>query len=169
VDYVDLYYLHRIHQKIPVEDQARAMLACKEAGLAKFIGVSEFSPENLRIFHEICPVTCVQQEWSLINRDLEEDLVPTCRSLGIGIVAYSPLCRSLLSGEISSIADLSGEDLRPSRYPRFAAENLSKNAQLVKDVSKMASDRSVTAAQLSLGWVSNQGDLYVISLSFCSF
>ena len=100
------------------------MAACKAAGLAKHIGVSEFSPENLRRFHRICPVTCVQQEWSLVNRDLEEELVPCCRELGIGIVAYSPLCRSLLAGEIVSSDDLSAEDLRPSRYPRFAPENL---------------------------------------------
>jgi len=117
VDYVDLYYLHRIHPTAPMEDQALAMQAVKEAGLARHIGVSEMSPDNLRKFHLVCPVSCVQQEWSLVNRDLERDLLPTCRELGIGVVAYSPLCRSLLSGLVSSVTDLGGgeEDLRPSR------------------------------------------------------
>ena len=133
------------------------MAACKAAGLAKHIGVSEFSPENLRRFHRICPVTCVQQEWSLVNRDLEEELVPCCRELGIGIVAYSPLCRSLLAGEIVSSDDLSAEDLRPSRYPRFAPENLAHNATLVAEVRQLAEERGVTPAQLSLAWVSSQG------------
>lgn len=87
VESVDLYYVHRFHSKVDVKEQAMAMLAVKEAGLARRIGVSEFSPRSLREFHRICPVTCIQNEWSLMNRDLEEELVPTCRELGIGIVA----------------------------------------------------------------------------------
>lgn len=133
------------------------MAAVRAAGLAKFIGVSEFSPRNLRRFHAICPVTCVQQEWSLMNRDLEADLVPVCRELGIGIVAYSPLCRKLLSGEIRTTADLGEGDLRASRYGRLEPGNLSANAALVDDVSRMASERRLTAAQLSLAWVASQG------------
>jgi aryl-alcohol dehydrogenase-like predicted oxidoreductase len=87
VESLDLYYVHRFHSKVPVQEQAQAMLAVKEAGLAKCIGVSEFAPRSLREFHAICPVTCIQNEWSLLNRDLEAELVPTCRELGIGIVA----------------------------------------------------------------------------------
>jgi len=154
VSSVDLYYVHRIHPKVSVEKQALAMKACKDAGLTKHVGLSEFSPDNLRTFHKICPVTAVQQEWSLVNRDLEDELVPLCRELGIGIVAYSPLCRSLLSGVLSNKEG----DIKASRYPRFAAENIEKNTALVADVLKMASDRGVTPAQLSLAWVANKGE-----------
>jgi len=159
VDFVDLYYVHRFANMTSVEDQARSMKTVVEAGLAKFIGVSEFGIKNIRAFHDICPITAVQQEWSLMNRDLEEELVPTCRELGIGIVAYSPLCRSLLSGEVKSASDLSGgaADLRASRYGRFAGNNLEQNASLVDEVSKLAADRGVSAAQLSLAWVAHQG------------
>ena len=159
VEHVDLYYVHRIHPTVPVEEQAMAMKSVLDRGLAKHIGVSEFSAENLRRFHEVCPVTAVQQEWSLVNRDLENKIVPACRDLGIGIVAYSPLCRSLLSGAIRTAADLSGgdADLRPQRYPRFSAENLPKNSSLVHGVKSLASSRSLSAAQLSLAWVAGQG------------
>jgi aryl-alcohol dehydrogenase-like predicted oxidoreductase len=158
VESVDLYYVHRIHPDVPVEDQAVAMKAVIDAGLSRFIGLSEFSPMNLRKFHAICPVTAIQQEWSLMNRDLEEGLLDTARELGVGIVAYSPLSRSLLSGEINSTDDMNGEaDLRSSRYPRFAAENLERNAKLVREVRELAKARNVTPAQLSLAWVQNQG------------
>ena len=93
IDRVDLYYVHRFHPTVPVGQQARAMKAVLDAGLARCVGLSEFSPRNVRSFHAICPVTCVQQEWSLMSRDLEEDLVPTCRELGIGIVACAPTRR----------------------------------------------------------------------------
>merc|ERR1712216_494067 len=112
IPHCDLYYVHRLAEKTPVEDQARAMNEVLKAGLAKFIGVSEFSPKNIRAFHAICPITCVQQEWSLMNRDLERELVPCCRELGIGVVAYSPLCRSLLTGAITASEDLKEGDLR---------------------------------------------------------
>eukprot|EP00746_Dinoflagellata_sp_MGD_P003998 gnl/MRDRNA2_/MRDRNA2_107740_c0_seq1.p1 gnl/MRDRNA2_/MRDRNA2_107740_c0~~gnl/MRDRNA2_/MRDRNA2_107740_c0_seq1.p1 ORF type:complete len:387 (+),score=82.33 gnl/MRDRNA2_/MRDRNA2_107740_c0_seq1:184-1344(+) len=158
VDSVDLYYVHRFHDKVPVEEQAFAMKAVVDAGLARHIGVSEFSPENLRRFHAICPVTCVQQEWSLMNRDLEEDLVPTCRELGIGIVAYSPLSRALLTGELKSASDLKSGDLRASRYPRLSAENIPKNAAIAERIRAHADKRNVTPAQLALAWVSNQGE-----------
>ena len=155
---MDLYYVHRFATKSSIEEQAEAMSAVQAAGLAKHIGVSEFNCANIRKFHAICPITCVQQEWSLMNRDLEEDIVPTCRELGIGIVAYSPLCRKLLSGEVRSAEDLPPEDMRTSRYGRFVGENLVKNAMLVQEVKDMAKDKGVTAAQLSLAWVCNQGD-----------
>lgn len=157
VDYVDLYYVHRLHPTVPVEQQAEAMNAVKAAGLAKHIGVSEFSPKNLKAFHSICPVTCIQQEWSLMNRDLEEDLVPLCRELGIGIVAYSPLCRKLLSGDLKSVNDLQEGDLRASRYGRLEPGNLSANSVLVDKVAAMAKEKGLTAAQLSLNWVQSQG------------
>lgn len=139
------------------------MLAVKQAGLAKFIGVSEFSPKSLRIFHGICPVTTVQQEWSLMNRDLEDDLLPVCRELGIGVVAYSPLSRSILSDEVvdagKTTPQLSGDvdDVRAARYPRLNAVNLPKNAEIARGVRTLAKDRGLTLAQLSLAWVSSQG------------
>lgn len=157
VDYVDLYYLHRFAEGVPIEEQARAMLAAKQSGLAKHIGVSEISPKNLRIFHKICPVTCVQQEWSLMNRDLEDDLVPLCRELGIGIVAYSPLCRKLLSAEVTSASDFGKGDKRSKRYGRLTEENIVANAGLAQKVAAMAKKRGCSAAQLSLAWVANQG------------
>eukprot|EP00929_Paragymnodinium_shiwhaense_P112709 TRINITY_DN80977_c0_g1_i1.p1 TRINITY_DN80977_c0_g1~~TRINITY_DN80977_c0_g1_i1.p1 ORF type:complete len:340 (+),score=59.72 TRINITY_DN80977_c0_g1_i1:85-1104(+) len=159
IDCCDLYYVHRLAKNTPVEEQAKAMNAVLEAGLAKHIGVSEFSPKTLRAFHAICPVTCVQQEWSLMNRDLEDELVPCCRELGIGIVAYAPLCRSLLSGSVKSSADLGGgaDDMRPARYGKLFAGNLEKNAQLIEAVVQIAKDFKVSAAQLSLAWVANQG------------
>ena len=157
VDYVDLYYVHRPHASVPVERQAEAMAAVKAAGLCRHVGVSEFGPENLRRFHAVCPVTCVQQEWSLMNRDLEEDLVPVCRELGIGIVAYSPLCRKLLSAELHSVDDLSEGDLRASRYGRLEPANLAANAALADRVAALAVERGLTAAQLSLAWVASQG------------
>jgi aryl-alcohol dehydrogenase-like predicted oxidoreductase len=134
------------------------MKAVVDAGLTKHVGLSEFSAANVKRFHAICPVTCVQQEWSLMNRDLEPELVPACRELGIGIVAYSPLCRSLLSGDVRTPADLKEGDLRAARYPRFAPENLENNAAIAKGVKAIAVGRGVSAAQLSLAWVSNQGD-----------
>jgi aryl-alcohol dehydrogenase-like predicted oxidoreductase len=121
VEQIDIYYAHRFHPEHSAAHQAKCYLACKEAGLAKCIGVSEFSPRNIREFHAICPITCIQNEWSLMNRDLEEDLVPACRELGIGIVAYSPLSRSLLTGAVSSVDDLNPGDLRSERYPRFVS------------------------------------------------
>lgn len=140
------------------------MKAVKDAGLAKFIGVSEFSPKNLRTFHAICPVTTVQQEWSLMNRDLEDDLLPVCRELGIGIVAYSPLSRSILSDEVADAGkttpQMSGDpdDVRASRYPRLNADNLPKNAEIARGVRALAKDRNLSLAQLSLAWVASQGD-----------
>lgn len=148
VSQVDLYYVHRIHPTVPVEEQAHAMKAVLDAGLARCIGVSEFSPRNLRAFHAICPVTCVQQEWSLMNRDLEADLVPLCRELGIGIVAYSPLCRKILSAEIRTVADLNEGDMRPSRYGRLEAHNIAKNGELAQGVAKLGEQRALTAAQV---------------------
>jgi len=158
LDYVDLYYVHRFHPKVSAEDQARAMKAVLDAGLAKHIGVSEFSPESIRQFHPICPITCVQQEWSLFNRDLEEQLVPTCRELGIGIVAYSPLSRALLTGTVKSAEDLKEGDLRTSRYPRLSEENIVKNARLVAGLEEIARRKGVSPAQLALAWVLAQGE-----------
>jgi aryl-alcohol dehydrogenase-like predicted oxidoreductase len=157
VKYVDLYYVHRPHPTVPIAEQAAAMLAVVKRGFCRFVGLSEFSPQNIKLFHQVCPVTCVQQEWSLMNRDLEEELVPTCRELGIGIVAYAPLCRALLGGHVRSAADLKEGDLRSKRYSRFAAGNLEQNAVVVGKVVDLAQSRGVTAAQLSLAWVANQG------------
>jgi len=158
VDCVDLYYAHRFCDGVSAEDQAAAFRAVLEAGLARHIGVSEFSSENIRRFHAVCPITAVQQEWSLFNRDLEEALLPTCRELGIGIVAYSPLSRSLLSGDLTSAGDLKAGDLRTSRYPRLSAENIPKNAAVAQRLRPIAEKKGVSPAQLALAWVTSQGD-----------
>lgn len=157
VSHVDLYYAHRFAADTTVEEQARAFKAVMDAGLAKRIGVSEFSPKNLRAFHAICPVSCVQQEWSLFNRDLEEELLPTCRELGVGVVAYSPLSRSLLSCELQSAENLKQGDLRTSRYPRLSVDNIPKNAALAENLKPLAEKHGVSPAQLALAWVMGQG------------
>lgn len=157
VEYVDLYYAHRYDYTVPLEVQAQAYKAVLDAGLAKHIGVCEMGPETIRAWHAICPLTCIQQEWSLMNRDLEESIVPTCRELGIGIVAYSPLSRALLTGALRSVEDLKDGDKRDKRYPRTSAENIPKNAALAERLDPIADRHGVTRAQLALAWVSNQG------------
>jgi len=158
VDHVDLYYAHRFCDGVAAEDQAVAFKAVLDAGLARRVGVSEFSAENIRRFHAVCPITAVQQEWSLFNRDLEEEIVPTCRELGIGIVAYSPLSRALLSGELKSADDLGAGDLRTSRYPRLSAENIPKNAAVAQQLKPLAEKKGASLAQLALAWVTCQGE-----------
>ncbi|GAB4820420.1 hypothetical protein N2152v2_007466 [Parachlorella kessleri] len=142
VDYIDLYYLHRKDPKELVEE-----------GKVRYIGVSETSPADIRRGHAVHPITAVQLEWSLWTRDAEEDIIPTCRELGIGIVAYSPLGRGFLTGTITSPDDLADGDWRKSN-PRFQKENKA----LVEKVSKLAARKGCTPGQLALAWVLAQGD-----------
>ncbi|GAB4820417.1 hypothetical protein N2152v2_007463 [Parachlorella kessleri] len=139
VDYIDLYYLHRKDPKVPIEETIAAMKELVDEGKVRYIGVSETSPADIRRGHAVHPISAVQLEWSLWSRDVEEEIVPTCRELGIGIVAYSPLGRGFLTGKLTSPDDLADNDWRRTQ-PRFSKEAFDK------------------ASQLALAWVLAQGD-----------
>jgi aryl-alcohol dehydrogenase-like predicted oxidoreductase len=158
VDTIDLYYQHRVDPNTPVEDTWGAMKELVDAGKVRHLGISEAAPETIRRAHGVHPVTAVQTEYSLWTRDPEENGVfETVRELGIGFVAYSPLGRGFLSGEIRSIDDLAENDFR-RRNPRFQGENFAKNLELVDRVRQIAEEKGVTPSQLALAWVLHQGD-----------
>jgi aryl-alcohol dehydrogenase-like predicted oxidoreductase len=158
VNTIDLYYQHRVDPNTPVEDTWGAMKELVDAGKVRHLGISEAAPETIRRAHGVHPVTAVQTEYSLWTRDPEENGVfETVRELGIGFVAYSPLGRGFLSGEIRSIDDLAENDFR-RRNPRFQGENFAKNLELVDRVRQIAEEKGVTPSQLALAWVLHQGD-----------
>jgi len=156
-DYIDLYYLHRADPQTPIEDTVGAMADLVAAGKVRFIGLSEVAPETLRRARATAPISALQNEWSLWSRDLEDEVVPTARELGIGIVPYSPLGRGFLTGQIRSIDDLAPDDFRRTS-PRFQGENFQRNLQLVDRVREIAAEKGVTPAQLALAWLHAQGD-----------
>ncbi|DBA67927.1 hypothetical protein WJX79_000034 [Trebouxia sp. C0005] len=155
-DYIDLYYMHRMDPNVPIEETMAELKALVEEGKIKYIGLSEVGIQDLRKAHKVHPITAVQLEWSLWTRDAEKDLVPVCRELGIGIVAYSPIGRGFLTGKITKMEDLDPSDFRLST-PRFAEAAFQKNLQLVENVKKLAAKKNVTAGQLALAWVQHQG------------
>jgi aryl-alcohol dehydrogenase-like predicted oxidoreductase len=157
VDCVDLYYQHRIDKKVPIEVTMGELKKLVEEGKIKYIGLSEASASTIRRAHAVHPITAVQLEWSLWCRDVEEDVIPTCRELGIGIVAYSPLGRGFLSGGAKLVESLSEQDFR-KYLPRFQPENLDKNAQIFERVNAMAARKGCTPSQLALAWVHHQGN-----------
>ncbi len=157
LDHVDLYYQHRVDPTVPVEETVGAMAELVQAGKVRYLGISEPGPETLRRAHATHPISALQNEWSLWSRDLESDLVPIARELGIGIVAYSPLGRGFLTGQIKSEDDFDDDDFR-KHQPRFQGENFAKNLELVEEVGAMAEDKGLTAGQLALAWVHAQGN-----------
>ena len=157
VDHVDLYYQHRVDPRVPIEETVGAMAELVQAGKVRFLGLSEAGPETIRRAHAVHPISALQSEWSLWSRDLEDGVVPVARELGIGIVAYSPLGRGFLTGQIKSPDDFDDDDFRHSQ-PRFQGENFAKNLELVDAVRAMAEEREITAGQLALAWVHAQGD-----------
>jgi len=157
IETIDLYYLHRVDPKTPIEETVGAMAELVREGKVRFLGLSEAAPETLRRGHAVHPITALQTEYSLWSRDPEDGLLATCDELGVGFVPYSPLGRGFLSGEIRSIDDLAPDDFRRSN-PRFSGENFGKNLELVEAVKAIAADRGVTAAQLALAWVLAQGE-----------
>ena len=157
VDYVDLYYQHRVDPDTPVEETWGAMKELVEAGKVRFLGISEAAPETIRRAHEVHPISALQTEYSLWSRDVEDEILPTIRELGIGFVAYSPLGRSFLTGHIRRFEDLAEDDYRRSS-PRFRGENFEKNLQLVDRVREMADEKGVTPGQLALAWLLHQGE-----------
>jgi aryl-alcohol dehydrogenase-like predicted oxidoreductase len=158
IDVIDLYYQHRVDRTVPVEETWGALKDIVEAGKVRFLGISEASPETIRLAHAIHPVTALQTEWSLWSRDVEDDgVLATVRELGIGFVAYSPLGRGFLTGAIRSVEDLEPGDFRRVS-PRFQGENFARNLELVDRVGEIAAEHGVTPGQLALAWVLAQGD-----------
>ena len=157
VDYIDLYYQHRVDPGIPIEETVGAMAELVQAGKVRYLGLSEAAPETIRRAHAVHPITAIQTEYSLWTRDPEDHVLPTLRELGIGFVAYSPLGRGFLTGQIRSVDDLAEDDWRRSN-PRFQEQALKDNIQLAEEVRRLAEERGITAAQLALAWVAAKGE-----------
>lgn len=157
VDHIDLYYQHRVDPNVPIEETIGAMAELVQAGKVRFLGMSEAAPETIRRAHAVHPITALQTEYSLWSRDPEEAILPTVRELGIGYVAYSPLGRGFLTGQIRRIEDLPEDDYR-RHAPRFQGENFQKNLDLVSAVEEMAREKGCTPAQFALAWLLAQGD-----------
>ncbi len=157
IDTIDLYYQHRVDPQTPIEDTVGAMADLVHAGKVRYIGLSEASPATLRRAHAVHPVSALQTEYSLWSRDPEDEILPTCRALGIGFVPYSPLGRGFLTGRIERFEDLAPDDYR-RMTPRFQGENFQRNLDLVARVGEIATAKGCTPAQLALAWVLAQGD-----------
>jgi len=158
VDHIDLYYQHRVDKNVPIEETVGAMAELVRAGKVRHLGLSEASPATIRRAHAVHPITALQTEYSLFTRDLEDEILPTVRELGIGLVAYSPLGRGLLTGTISA-GSLTPDDWRNSSFfPRFQGDALQANLALVAKVRELAEAKGVTPGQLALAWVLAQGD-----------
>ena len=161
IDSIDLYYMHRMDPSTPIEETMSYLKSLVEAGTIKYIGLSECTPSELRRANAIHPVSAIQMEWSLQTRDLEETVIPVARELGVGIVAYSPLGRGLLTGAFTSLDDLAATDWR-RRNPRFSAENIEKNIPV--KFFEIAARYNVTPAQLALAWVLARGTSFTFSI-----
>ncbi|MEP9361808.1 aldo/keto reductase [Nocardioides sp. CN2-186] len=159
VDHIDLYYQHRVDKTVPIEETVGAMAELVEAGKVRHLGLSEASADTIRRAHATHPITALQTEYSLFTRDLEDEILPTIRELGIGLVPYSPLGRGLLTGAITSESQLEEGDSRRSAYfPRLNGEGLAANLTLVDKIRQIADDHGCTPGQLALAWVLAQGD-----------
>ena len=157
VDVIDLYYQHRVDPKVPIEETVGAMAELVREGKVRFLGLSEAGAETIRRAHAVHPITALQTEYSLFSRDVERDILPTVRDLGIGFVPYSPLGRGFLTGEIKSPNDFAEDDFRRN-HPRFQGVNFDKNMALVREVRLMAQKKGCTPAQLALAWVLAKGE-----------
>jgi aryl-alcohol dehydrogenase-like predicted oxidoreductase len=156
-DHVDLYYMHRRDPDVPIEESVGAMGELVEQGKVRELGLSEVSPETLRAAQVVHPIAALQSEWSLFTREIESEIVPTARELGIAIVPYSPIGRGLLTGMLTSAESLADDDFRRN-HPRFARENLGANLELVGRVREIAEEIGCTPVQLALAWLLHQGD-----------
>lgn len=157
VDEIDLYYQHRVDQSVPIEDTVGEMSRLQQEGKVRFLGLSEAAPRTIRAAYATSPIAAVQTELSLWSRDAEAEVIPTVRELGIGYVAYSPLGRGFLTGQIKSQDDFADDDFRKF-HPRFQGKNFEKNIELVREVEAIAKDKGCTTAQLALAWVLTQGE-----------
>ncbi|XP_059440243.1 probable aldo-keto reductase 1 [Corylus avellana] len=156
VEYIDLYYQHRVDKTVPIEETIGELKKLVEEGKVKYIGLSEASPDTIRRAHAVHPITAVQMEWSLWTRDIEEEIIPLCRELGIGIVPYSPLGRGFFAGK--GIVESLAANSSLAMHPRFQVENLEKNKAVYTRIESLARRHQCTPAQLALGWVLEQGD-----------
>jgi aryl-alcohol dehydrogenase-like predicted oxidoreductase len=157
VEHIDLYYQHRVDVEVPIEETWGALAELVAAGKVRHLGISEASAESIRRANAVHPITALQSEWSLWSRDLEDEIIPMARELGIGLVPYSPLGRGFLTGEIRSIDDLAADDFR-RHSPRFTGANFARNLALVTRVQELAGERGCTPGQLALAWLLHQGD-----------
>jgi aryl-alcohol dehydrogenase-like predicted oxidoreductase len=156
-DVIDLYYQHRVDPEVPIEDTVGAMAELVREGKVRALGLSEASAETLRRAHKVHPIAALQSEYSLITRDPEPEIFPTCRELGVTFVPFSPLARGLLTGTIRDPKSLEEGDQRLG-HPRFQAENIQKNLSLVDKIAEIGAAKGKTAAQIALAWVLHQGD-----------
>jgi len=156
-DHIDLYFQHRVDAEVPIEDTVGAMADLVAAGKVRFLGLSEAGVQTIRRAHAVHPISALQSEYSLWTRDPEDELLPTLRELGIGLVAYSPLGRGFLTGQLKSPDDFADDDYRRSS-PRFQGENFAKNLELVERIKEIAAHKGVATGQLALAWVLAQGD-----------
>ena len=157
VDHLDLYYQHRADPDVPIEETVAAMASLVEVGKVRYLGLSEASAETIRRAHAVHPIAAVQTEWSLFSRDIEDEVLPVCRELGIGIVPYSPLGRGMLTGTVARMDDLAANDFRRT-LPRFDAENFDANLALVEHIRVVAAQYDATPGQVALAWLLAQGN-----------
>lgn len=157
VDVIDLYYLHRVDSNTPVEETVGAMAQLVKQGKVRFLGLSEVSAATLRRAYSVHPITALQSEYSLWTRDVEDEILPACRELGIGFVPFSPLGRGFLTGQIKNTQELSEDDLR-HKLPRFQGDNFQRNLELVQRIEAIATEKGCKPAQLALAWVLAQGE-----------
>jgi aryl-alcohol dehydrogenase-like predicted oxidoreductase len=157
VDHIDLYYQHRVDPETPIEETVGAMKELVEAGKVRYLGLSEAGTGTIRKAHAVHPISALQSEYSLFTRDVEDEVLPTVRELGIGFVPYSPLGRGFLTGRWRSIEDMPEDDTRSARFPRFAEENFQKNLELADKVREVADGKGITPGQLALAWLLAQG------------
>ena len=158
LEHVDLYYQHRVDPQTPIEETVGAMAELVSAGKVRYLGLSEASPATVRRGHKVHPITALQTEYSLWERHVEAEILPTVRELGIGFVPYSPLGRGFLTGTITKPSELDSTDSRAQRFPRFTGEAFDQNQVLVERVRAIAKRKGVTAGQLALAWVLSKGD-----------
>jgi aryl-alcohol dehydrogenase-like predicted oxidoreductase len=157
VEVIDLYYQHRVDKNVAIEETVGAMSGLVEAGKVRYLGLSEASADDIERAHAVHPITALQSEYSLWTRDVEPDILGSCRALGIGFVAYSPLGRGFLTGAITSPDDLAEDDWR-RHHPRFQPGNIERNRELVARIEQLAEDKGVSTSELVLAWVMAQGD-----------
>lgn len=158
VDVIDLYYMHRRDRDVPVEDSVGAMADLVKAGKVRAIGLSEVSADTLKKAHTVHPIAALQSEYSIVTREMEAEMIPACRALGVALVAYSPLGRGLLTGAYRSEKDFDASDYRMAANPRFSDGALEKNLTLVDQLAEIAAAKDTTLAQIALAWVLAKGD-----------
>ncbi len=157
VEYIDLYYQHRVDPNTPIEETVGAMADLVKEGKVRYLGLSEAAPETIRRAHKVHPITALQTEYSLWSRDVEDEVLPTVRELGVGFVPYSPLGRGFLTGRFKSFEDLPEDDYRRNS-PRFQGDNFNRNLELVQLIEAMAREKGCSPAQLALAWLLHQGE-----------